>query len=64
MYIEKDNLLIRNAIIDDAKILCDWWNDGKIMSYAGFPNWIGTTVQAISDSLKTDSDRNRRLIII
>lgn len=63
MYLEKGNLVIRNAILDDAQTLCKWWNDGKIMVHAGFPNGLGTTEQDISDSLKTDTDRNRRLIL-
>lgn len=64
MYIEKGNLVIRNATTDDAQTLCNWWNDGNIMAHAGFPNGIGTTTQVISESLKTDSERNRRLIIM
>ena len=63
MYLEKGNLVIRNANLDDAQVLCKWWNDGKIMAHAGFPNGIGTTEQNISDSLKTDTDRDRRLIL-
>lgn len=63
MYLKKGNLVIRNAITDDAQILCNWWNDGKVMAHAGFPNGIGTTEQAISNIIKTDTDRNRRLIL-
>lgn len=63
MYLTKYNLVIRNATIEDAPTLYNWWNDGKIMAHAGFPNGIGTTEQAIINSLKDDTDRNRRLIL-
>ena len=63
MYLKKGNLVIRNATTDDAQILCNWWNDGKVMAHAGFPNGIGTTEQTISDIIKIDTDRNRRLIL-
>ena len=36
------NLTIRNATVDDAAILADWWNDGTIMAHAGFPDGLGT----------------------
>ena len=43
MFIEKDNLIIRNATIQDATFLATWWNDGKIMAHTGFPNGTGQT---------------------
>ncbi|UNK19517.1 GNAT family N-acetyltransferase [Paenibacillus sp. N3/727] len=63
MYLENGNLVIRNATAGDAQTLCNWWNDGKVMAHAGFPNGIGTTVQDILDKLQTDTDRNRLLIL-
>jgi len=63
MYLEKDNLVIRNATIADAQTLCNWWNDGKIMAHAGFPNGIGTTEIVVSDSIKNHTDKNRGLIL-
>jgi RimJ/RimL family protein N-acetyltransferase len=63
MYINKDNLVIRNATIEDAKILCNWWNDGRVMAHAGFPNGIGTTEEEISNKLMKDTDKGRRLIL-
>lgn len=52
MYLKYKNLTIRNATTDDAELLCSWWNDGKIMAHAGFPNGTGETVQEIADSKK------------
>ncbi|MGZ9584320.1 GNAT family N-acetyltransferase [Paenibacillus marinisediminis] len=63
MFLEQDQLVIRNATANDARILCSWWNDGKIMAHAGFPNGIGTTEQQIIENLDTDTDLNRRLIL-
>lgn len=63
MYLEYDNLVIRNATANDARILCNWWNDGEIMAHAGFPNGIGTTEQEVLEELETDTDLNRRLIL-
>lgn len=64
MYLKHKNLTIRNATANDAEQLCSWWNDGKIMAHAGFPNGTGQTVQEIADSIKNDTDDiHRRLII-
>ncbi|WP_322174539.1 GNAT family N-acetyltransferase [Acutalibacter caecimuris] len=64
MYLTYKNLLIRNATKDDAEQLSIWWNDGKIMAHAGFPNGTGQTVQDISDSLQNDTDDTHRRLII
>lgn len=64
MLLIHNNLVIRNATMEDSVILATWWNDGKIMEYAGFPNGLGTTPEKIATELKADSDRlGRRLII-
>ena len=56
MNITKENITIRNAVSDDAEQLCKWWNDGKVMAHAGFPNGLNTTVEEIRNSLATDTD--------
>ena len=40
------NLTIRTALPEDAEQLVSWWNDGAVMAHAGFPNGLGTTVEA------------------
>ncbi len=45
MRIEKDNIVIRSANIDDAIQLNKWWNDGKIMAHAGFPKGLGQSLE-------------------
>lgn len=65
MYLHKGNLVIRDATIGDAKLLCSWWNDGEIMAHAGFPHGIGTTEQEVRSKLQSreDPERQGRLIL-
>ena len=63
MNIEKENLRIRAAKPEDAKLLCAWWNDGDVMAHAGYPNGLGITEQKVVELIKTDNDLKRRLII-
>ena len=64
MFEQVDNLTIRNATVEDADLLSAWWNNGKIMAHAGFPNGTGETTQCIAEKIsKDDDDICRRLII-
>ena len=64
MLITYQNLTIRNATESDADQLAIWWNDGKVMAHAGFPNGLGTTAEEIAASLATDTDDSMRRLII
>ena len=64
MEIRNENLLIRHVTINDAKILCKWWNDGKIMAHAGFPNGINTTEDKIRTQILEETDETTRRWII
>ena len=64
MNIQTKDFTVRNATENDAPILCSWWNDGKVMQHAGFPNGLGTTAAAITQSLSTDTDETHRRCII
>jgi RimJ/RimL family protein N-acetyltransferase len=64
MELKQDNLLIRYATINDAKILCNWWNDGKIMAHAGFPDGINTTEEKIMKQISEETDDTTRRWII
>ena len=64
MFIQRENLTIRNATMNDAALLSKWWNDGRIMAHAGFPNGIGETPESIAQSLLTDTDQTRRRLIL
>lgn len=63
MLLQFKNLTIRNATVRDADLLSSWWNDGKIMAHAGFPNGTGETADEIAERIKEDTDEDRRLII-
>lgn len=64
MLIENKELKIRNAEEADAGILTKWWNDGKVMAHAGFPNGLFTTAEEVAAKIRTDSDNNGRRLII
>lgn len=64
MILEHKNLVIRNAAAGDARQLAAWWNDGKVMAHAGFPNGTGQTAQEIAASLEKDTDETHRRLII
>lgn len=64
MLLHSNNLTIRNATPDDSAILCKWWNDGKVMAHAGFPNGLGTTEEIIIGQLLGDTDETHRRLII
>jgi RimJ/RimL family protein N-acetyltransferase len=64
MELKQENLLIRYATTNDAKILCKWWNDGKVMAHAGFPNGINTTEEKIINQILEETDETTRRWII
>ena len=64
MRIQKDNIVIRSATIDDAIQLNTWWNDGKVMEHAGFPNGLGETIEDTIDNIKNRKDKLNQLCII
>ena len=47
MYLKHDNLVIREATKQDAELLVEWWNDGRIMAHAGFPEGLHTTIEKV-----------------
>lgn len=59
----QNNLSIRIATIQDAKILCNWWNDGKVMAHAGFPKGLGTNEEEIIKLIQQQDGNMRRLIL-
>ena len=64
MNIKFENIKIREAEISDANILTNWWNDGKVMAHAGFPNGLGITLDKIKRQILQESDENGRTLII
>lgn len=64
MFIQYDNLVIRNATKEDASILGKWWRDGAVMAHAGFPNGLDITDEHIASELSADTDDTCRRLII
>lgn len=64
MRIQKDNIVIRSATIDDAVLLNTWWNDGKVMEHAGFPNGLGEPLEETIENIKGYEGRLSQLCII
>ena len=64
MVLIYNDLVIRDAAVDDAGQLCAWWNDGKVMAHAGFPNGLNETPESVRESIAGDSDEAGRLHII
>lgn len=63
MYLKQDDLVIREAVTEDAAILCGWWNDGRVMAHAGFPKGLGTNEAEIIQKLQGNNEFNKRLIL-
>lgn len=58
------NLTIRSATTEDAAQLASWWNDGKIMAHAGFPNGTGETAEEIASSIERNPGDSGELLIL
>lgn len=64
MLVEYNTLRIRNAAAKDVAQLAAWWNDGRVMAHAGFPNGLGISAEEIAGALEQDSDETRRRLIM
>lgn len=64
MRIEKDNIIIRSANLDDAIQLNKWWNDGNLMDHAGFPEGLGQSLEATRETIKSKEDKLSQICII
>lgn len=60
---EKGNISLRLADRADSKLLCAWWNDGKVMAHAGFPKGLNTTVNHIIGQITSEDENYHRLIL-
>lgn len=45
MRIQQGEMTIRSAELRDAEQLNRWWNDGRVMAHAGFPNGLGEPLE-------------------
>lgn len=58
-----NDLLIREATIEDAEQLCIWWNDGKVMEHAGFPKGLGKVILSLFISTLFDEYGYKKVIL-
>ena len=56
--------IIENAEKKDCNQLAIWWNDGKVMEHAGFPNGLGTSAAEIEKQIANDDDKAKRRLIV
>lgn len=64
MRVEKDNIIIRSATVDDAIQLNKWWNDGSVMEHAGFPKGLGEPLENTINNIKSREGKLDQLCII
>lgn len=64
MRLEKDNIVIRSATVDDAVLLNTWWNDGRVMEHAGFPNGLGEPLDETIENIRAYEGKLSQLCII
>ncbi len=57
-------IVIRPAESRDGEILEKWWNDGRVMAHAGFPDGLGTTAARIREDLMKDSELSGQRLIL
>ena len=60
---KRDGVAIRYAKPEDVKQLCIWWNDGRVMAHAGYPDGLNTTEEAILEQINSEDKNRRRLIL-
>ena len=58
MELKYKDIVIREATVEDAAQLCSWWNDGRVMAHAGFPNGLGTTVERVAEQIRENASRH------
>lgn len=64
MKIQKDNLTIRSAVLEDAEILTHWWNDGAVMAHAGFPKGLGQSLEKTLEQIKENDNHFSQLCML
>lgn len=64
MRIEKENILIRSAGLDDAIQLNKWWNDGEVMEHGGFPKGLGQSLEETRSKIRSWDKSLGQLCII
>lgn len=64
MQVVNGIIRIRSANIEDAPILVNWWNDGRIMAHAGFSNGLCTTLEKTIEQINLNEKNLSQICII
>ena len=64
MNLKYNEILVRNASLEDVPNLLKWWNDGRVMEHAGFPLGLNTTDNRVIQNIKNHDMINNALLII
>lgn len=64
MRLTKDNIVVRSATVEDAILMNQWWNDGRVMEHAGFPYGVGESLEETIKNIKSRKDESGQLCII
>lgn len=65
IIIETSRLILRLATPADAVLICDLWNDPRVMHFVGFPNGLGETEESIRTNIeKRGGSEFRQLLIV
>lgn len=64
MILDYGKISIRDVILEDAKQLWKWWNDGRIMAHAGFPNGINITFESVVNQITNPNKHEFRHLIL
>lgn len=64
MKIVRECYELRSAVDEDAVLLNKWWNDGRVMAHAGFPNGLNHAIErSLEDIHRNNNDRQRLMIV-
>ena len=63
MTLHQGSLTLRSAKMEDAKMLAEWWNDGRVMEHAGFPHGLGISRTEVEAKLRNDTEEAQRLVL-
>ena len=63
MNLKYNEILVRNASLEDVPNLLKWWNDGRVMEHAGFPLGLNTTDNRVIQNIKNHDMINKSVEI-
>lgn len=64
MQMKQDDITLRTAVLSDAPILNQLWNDGELMKHVGFPEGIGQSLSETEDNIRSWENKRSQLFII